>query len=466
MPSEHKFKIVGIGPGERGLRTIAAEQAIQDADFVVGYRPYLSMICDLLDGKNVVASGMGKEVDRVRAAVGLLEEGSTALVSSGDPNVYGMAGLGLELAPNPAEVEIVPGVTSFSAAACRSGLAFRQCVAVISLSDLLTPWREIESRLRIAAELQMPVALYNPRSKRRDWQLIRALDISGMRDALVAKNVGRENQEIFWTTTQKLIEDESLRERIDMTTLVIITGKGTFKGEACPAAEVNVVGSGPGERTQLTLEAEGILKSSTKIFGAERYLDLIGDLSVGEKVAHSGPCAKKMTARFCEALAAARAGQKTAILTGGDPSIFSSGWRIMDQARGFVPVHVSAGVSAFSSVAARAGAPLVNDFALLSEPGDPTAVSILAGSGFGVVAYNVLGHEVAPLLQEIDPDRPCVLARDVMRDGEIMMTLTAEDLMAARPSGFRFTLLIASANSYIKDGRIIAKRGYETKYSY
>jgi len=466
LPSEHKFKIVGIGPGERGLRTIAAEQAILESDFVVGYRPYLRMICDLLDDKNVVASGMGKEVDRVRAAVGLLEEGSTALVSSGDPNVYGMAGLGLELAPNPAEVEIVPGVTSFSAAACRSGLAFRQCVAVISLSDLLTPWREIESRLKIAAELQMPVALYNPRSKRRDWQLIRALDISGMRDALVAKNVGREDQEIFWTTTQKLIEDESLRERIDMTTLVIITGKGAFKGEVSPLANVNVVGSGPGERTQLTLEAVSILKSSTKIFGAERYLDLIGDLSVGEKVAHSGPCAKKMTARFCEAWAAAKAGQKTTILTGGDPSIFSSGWRIMDQARGIVPVHVSAGVSAFSSVAARAGAPLVNDFALLSEPGDPTAVSLLAGSGFGVVAYNVKGHELAPLLREIDPDRPCVLARDVMRDGETMMTLTAEDLMAARPSGFRFTLLIASANSHITDGRIITKRGYETKYSY
>jgi len=339
-------------------------------------------------------------------------------------------------------------------------------VAVISLSDLLTPWREIESRLKIAAELQMPVALYNPRSKRRDWQLIRALDISGMRDALVAKNVGREDQEIFWTTTQKLIEDESLRERIDMTTLVIITGKGAFKGEVSPLANVNVVGSGPGERTQLTLEAVSILKSSTKIFGAERYLDLIGDLSVGEKVAHSGPCAKKMTARFCEAWAAAKAGQKTTILTGGDPSIFSSGWRIMDQARGIVPVHVSAGVSAFSSVAARAGAPLVNDFALLSEPGDPTAVSLLAGSGFGVVAYNVKGHELAPLLREIDPDRPCVLARDVMRDGETMMTLTAEDLMAARPSGFRFTLLIASANSHITDGRIITKRGYETKYSY
>ena len=113
----------------------------------------------------------------MRAAIDLLGQGSVALVSSGDPNVYGMAGLGLEMAAQPAEVEIVPGVTSFTAAACRAGLAFRECVAVISLSDLLTPWQEIEGRLRLAAEWEMPVALYNPRSKRRDWQLIRALDI-------------------------------------------------------------------------------------------------------------------------------------------------------------------------------------------------------------------------------------------------------------------------------------------------
>jgi precorrin-3B C17-methyltransferase len=97
-----------------------------------------------------------------------------ALVSSGDPNVYGMAGLGLEMAARPASVEIVPGVTSFTAASCRAGLAFRECVAAVSLSDLLTHWPQIEGRLRLAAETRMPVALYNPKSRRRDWQLLRA----------------------------------------------------------------------------------------------------------------------------------------------------------------------------------------------------------------------------------------------------------------------------------------------------
>jgi precorrin-3B C17-methyltransferase len=464
--AENKFSIVGIGPGEQALRTFAAEEAIRNADFVVGYKPYLELIRDLLDGKNVIPSSMGKEVDRVKAAVDLLQEGSVALVSSGDPNVYGMAGLGLELAPRPAEVEIVPGVTSFTAAACRSGLAFREAVAAISLSDLLTPWKDIEDRLRLAAEYEMPVALYNPRSKRRDWQLIRALDLCGNREVLVAKNVGRESQEIFWTSSAELIENESLREMIDMTTLVILCGRGTFRGATSPEAKINVVGIGPGDRIHLTHEAEGILKSSCKIFGADRYLEQISDLSAAEMVDHLGPCQERRAARFREAKALAGSGQDAAILTGGDPSIFSSGWRVMEKAEGEIPVHVSAGVSAFSSVAAKAGAPLVNDFALLSEPGDPSRIALLAAAGFGVVAYNVKGHEIASLLRDIDPARPCVLARDVARADEKMMILTAEDLMAAKPGGFRFTLLVASANSYIKDGRIITRRGYETKYSY
>ena len=255
MPSEssgmeadrdHKFSIVGIGPGSASLRTRAAAKAIKSADFVVGYRPYLDLISDLLPGKKVFSSSMGKEVDRVQAAVDLLGQGSVALVSSGDPNVYGMAGLGLEMAAQPAEVEIVPGVTSFTAAACRAGLAFRECVAVISLSDLLTPWQEIEGRLRLAAESEMPVALYNPRSKRRDWQLIRALDICGQRNVLIAKDIGRDGEEIFWTNSARLMESEPLREKIDMTTLVIISGRGAFQGEAASEAADKSGGHRPG----------------------------------------------------------------------------------------------------------------------------------------------------------------------------------------------------------------------------
>ncbi|TFH48173.1 MAG: hypothetical protein E4G89_06720 [Methanothrix sp.] len=462
----HKLSIVGIGPGSPQLRTAAATNAILSADYVVGYRPYLELISDLLPGKQVFSSSMGKEVDRVKAAIDLLEQGSVALVSSGDPNVYGMAGLGLELAKQPSAVEIVPGVTSFTAASRRAGLAYRECVAVISLSDLLTPWQQIEGRLRLAAETQMPVALYNPKSKRRDWQLLRALDICGARDVLVAKNIGREGEEIFYTNSEKLIEEETLRERINMTALVIILGRGTFRGLASQTAAINLVGIGPGDPENLTQEAQSILKSSQKIYGAQRYLQLIGDITSAQKVTHSGPCPMRMAARLKDAVQVAEAGGKASILTGGDPSIFSSGWRIMDHAAGNVPMHISPGVSAFSSVAARAGAPLVNDFALLSSAHDPARLSALAGAGFAVVAYNVKGQEIASLLEEVDPLRPVVLAQDVAREGENTMILTAEDLLAAKPTGFRFTMLVASANSRILDGRIITKRGYDSKYCY
>lgn len=466
MPSgsKHKLSIVGIGPGSPQLRTAAATKAILSADFVVGYKPYLELISDLLPGKQVFSSSMGKEVDRVAAAIDLQEKGSVALVSSGDPNVYGMAGLGLELAKQPSAVEIVPGVTSFTAASCRAGLAFRECVAVISLSDLLTPWPQIEGRLHLAAETQMPVALYNPKSKRRDWQLLRALEICGSRDVLVAKNVGRDGEEIFYTSSEKLLAEESLREMINMTSLVIILGRGTFRGQGAPEAAVNLVGIGPGDPENLTQEAFSILKNSQKIYGAQRYLQLIGDLTSAQKVIHSGPCPERMTARLKEAVQVAGAGGKASILTGGDPCIFSSGWRILDQAT--LSVHISPGVSAFSSVAARAGAPLVNDFALLSSAHDPASLSALAGAGFVVVAYNVKGQEIASLLEEVDPMRPVVLAQDVARVGENTMILTAEDLLAAKPNGFRFTLLVASAHSHISEGRIITRRGYESKYCY
>ena len=130
------------------------------------------------------------------------------------------------------------------------------------------------------------------------------------------------------------------------------------------------------------------------------------------------------------------------------------------------PVHISPGVSAFSCVAARAGAPLVNDFALLSSGRDPEGAHLLANSGFAVVVYNLKGEEIAPILETVSPDLPVVLAQDVDRAGERAMILTAGDLLAARPSGFRFTLILSSKSSHNRDGRIITRRGYENKYSY
>jgi len=455
---------VGIGPGSPELRTSAAIEAIISSEFVVGYRPYLELIKDLLPGKRVFSSGMGREVDRVRMALDLLEEGSVALVSSGDPNVYGMAGLGLEMAERPSDVKIVPAVTAFTAASCRAGLFFRESVCAISLSDLLTPWPEIEARLRLAAEMRLPIALYNPKSRKRDWQLLKALEICGSREALLARNIGRPGEEIVFTSSDRLVEEEELRESINMTTLVILLGQGTFRGPASGKAAINLVGIGPGRASNLTQEASSILAGSEKVLGAERYLRSINGVTAARKVTHNGPWPERMAARYDEASAVADRGGRAAILTGGDPSIFSSGWRILDRAA--KPIHISPGVSAFSCVAARAGAPLVGDFTLLSSGREPEKASLLARSGFAVVVYNLKAEEIAPILEAVRPGLPVALARDVDRAGESAIVLTAADLLDARPSGFRFTLILASHSSYIRDGRIIARRGYENKYSY
>lgn len=469
MPLENKLSIIGIGPGDRGRMTLQAVNAIRKSKFIVGYRPYLELIGDLLDGKEVISSSMGKEVDRAKAAVSLVDEGSVALISSGDPNIYGMAGLGLEIASKSISLErteIIPGVTSFTAAACAAGIVFKKSVAVISLSDLLTPWSRIERRLKIAAELGMPIALYNPKSHRRDWQLSKALEMYG-RDAavLMAKNVGRAGEEILWTKARDLLENVDLRDHIDMFTLVILCRKSMSCGRAAHESKINIVGTGPGSSDMITLEAKELLAKSSKIFGPERYLQSIKGISKGEEITHQGSCAERMAKRFMEAKAANERGNISSILTGGDPSIFSSAWRVLEEAQD-MGIHIASGVSAFSAVAAKAGAPLVNDFILLSRPEDPMKAASIADAGFGIAIYNVQGCEVGSVLREIDPSRPCVLARDAARSDEEIIILSAGDLEEARPSGFRFTLLIASENSYIKDGKIITRRGYEKRYSY
>jgi precorrin-3B C17-methyltransferase len=128
--------------------------------------------------------------------------------------------------------------------------------------------------------------------------------------------------------------------------------------------------------------------------------------------------------------------------------------------------HVCSGISAFSAVAARAGAPLINDYALFSDTDQKFKILTMAKAGFGIVVYNVADRDLSLLLQEIDSSRPCALAQDVARDGERVFLENASNLLEADPHGKRFTLIIASVNSYIKEGRIISRRGYQNKYSY
>ncbi|MGC9515434.1 SAM-dependent methyltransferase [Methanocrinis sp.] len=480
MPSESKLYIVGIGPGSPDLLTRRAKDAIADSESIVGYRPYLDLVSDLLEGKAVSSTGMGREVDRARKAADLLEEGSCALISSGDPNVYGMAGLGLEVASGEVDlgrVEVVPGISSFSAAACRAGITFRESLAVISLSDLLTPWPEIEERARIASEMKMPIALYNPRSKRRTWQLERVLEIVTEggeidQDLLVARNVSRRGEALWWTKARKMREDDELRGKVDMFTLLIIGGEGMTRGTAAPRSMINLVGVGPGSPDHLTCEAREIIERSDLVLGPKRHLCAVGGLARGKMVSQEGSFEERMRARLGAAEEAKGRGMTASILFGGDPSTFSSAWRVYDPSNLTRPqVHISPGVGAFSATAARIGAPLVGDFALLSGRDEMTcekALKLIEG-GFAVALYNQNTRDLSGLAERIDSldsERPFGLVQDATRPKERIYLGMAADLGRPKFDGRRCTLIIAGPEARIKDDRIITRRGYQTKYDY
>lgn len=168
--------LVGLGPGDARHRTPAASAAVRSGDVVIGYGPYVDQAADLLaPHQEIVRSPIGEEVERAGRALTDASAGRrVVVVCSGDAGVYAMAPLVLELAGRLApgvHVEVVPGLTAAHASAAMLGAPLGHDHMFISLSDLLTPWDVIERRLRAAAEADLVVALYNPRSKGRTWQL-------------------------------------------------------------------------------------------------------------------------------------------------------------------------------------------------------------------------------------------------------------------------------------------------------
>ena len=224
--------VIGIGPGCRDLMTQEAISAMEDAEVIVGYKTYIKLVEDFIKDKEVVQNGMRKEVDRCQDAIDIAKTcKKVAVISSGDAGIYGMAGLILELITKQEldiPVKVVPGVTASIGAAAVLGAPIMHDFCHISLSDLLTPWEVIEKRLRLAAEADFVICLYNPRSKGRSEHLANAFKIMGeFKDGStpvgIVKDVGREDQEKFICTF-----DTMDFERVDMTTMVIIGNKSTY----------------------------------------------------------------------------------------------------------------------------------------------------------------------------------------------------------------------------------------------
>jgi precorrin-3B C17-methyltransferase len=223
--------VVGIGPGGPQHRTFRAVQAIDESRVVVGYTPYLDAIADLIVGKQQIASGMTHEIDRCRNALQHAAAGDVvALVSSGDPGVYGMAGLALELAEVEGlrvAIEVVPGVTAATAAAAALGAPLMLDFAAISLSDLLVSWEMIRQRLEAVAAADLVTVLYNPRSKKRVHQLEEALEIfravrPGQTPVGIVTAAGRDDQSPVLTDL-----DHAGGQHVDMRSVVIIGNSQT-----------------------------------------------------------------------------------------------------------------------------------------------------------------------------------------------------------------------------------------------
>lgn len=222
-----KLYIIGIGPGSVEHMTVRAINAIRESEYVLGNDTYMDQISELLEGKEIVRSCMGKEVDRAQKAVELSCDHVTSIISGGDANVYGMAGIVLEVAERmgySGDIEVVPGVSALNAVGSVLGAPIVSDFAAISLSDLLTPWEVIEKRLRMAADADFVMAIYNPKSRGRKSNFARAVDIikdhkDGSTPVGIVKNCMREGQSTIVTTFDRILEYE---DDIDMRTTIMI----------------------------------------------------------------------------------------------------------------------------------------------------------------------------------------------------------------------------------------------------
>ncbi|MEN6592641.1 MAG: precorrin-3B C(17)-methyltransferase [Methanobacterium sp.] len=216
------ISVVGIGPSREDM-TIRALKAIEEADVIIGYKGYIKYIEDLVEGKEVLSKGMGREVLRAELAVRESQEGKkVVLVSSGDPGIFGMANVLFQLMGKyeDREVEVVPGISAVNFAASLLGAPLHD-FAVISLSDLLTPLSEIKCKIKKACEGDFVIAFYNPRSKTRKKPFSEALTIlqherkPSTPVGLVKGKDGGADVKI--TSLEKLPT-----EQIDMSTIIIV----------------------------------------------------------------------------------------------------------------------------------------------------------------------------------------------------------------------------------------------------
>lgn len=226
----NKIYVVGIGPGGCDQMTGIAMEALKASDTIIGYTVYVDLVKDTFPDKEFLTTPMKKEVDRCVLAFEEAVKGKVvSMICSGDAGVYGMAGLMYEVGVKypQVELEIIPGVTAALGGAAVLGAPLIHDFCLISLSDLLTPWEKIESRLLHAAEADFVICLYNPSSRKRHDYLQKACDLMLRHKAEdtvcgLVGNIGREGEHSRILTLKELRDTQ-----VDMFTTVFIGNSQT-----------------------------------------------------------------------------------------------------------------------------------------------------------------------------------------------------------------------------------------------
>lgn len=219
--------VIGIGPGGIEHMSIKAMETIKKCDIIVGYNKYIDMIKEIIEGKEVYQTGMLKERERCEKALELSKNNNVALVSTGDSGIYGMAGLILELKKDE-NVEVILGITASSAAASILGAPLMHDNCNISLSDLMTSYDKIKARVRLAAEGDFIISLYNPKSKGRPHYLMESINTireyrDGNTPVAVVTNALRDGQEVEYYTLDTFTD-----ENVGMMSIVVIGNSESY----------------------------------------------------------------------------------------------------------------------------------------------------------------------------------------------------------------------------------------------
>ncbi|SHK45647.1 precorrin-3B C17-methyltransferase [Anaerocolumna jejuensis DSM 15929] len=227
---KHNIYVVGMGPGTEDMMTFQAVRALEDSDVIIGYPVYLNLLGERFSGKEFLSTPMRKEVERCQMCFEEAEKGKkVAMLCSGDAGVYGMASLLYEIGKEypDCELTVIPGITAANSGAACLGAPLNHDYCVISLSDLLTPWEQIEKRLRAAAIGDFSIALYNPSSHKRGDYLKKACEIlleqiEEERACGYVENIGREGTKTVTCTLKELKE-----KQVNMFTTVFIGNSRT-----------------------------------------------------------------------------------------------------------------------------------------------------------------------------------------------------------------------------------------------